>query len=154
MNKSILDILSRWTGVLFCFLVLPGMNVHTTVCITIIFEQHSRLKVKVKVAQSCLTLCHPMDCIVRGILQARILEWIAYPFSSGSSRLRNQTSVSCNTGGFLTKWAIRETESCKSQILYEEDSAKPAVYRGCKHMQTRRNGKNWRQQLQTALSTV
>ena len=35
-------------------------------------------KVKVKVAQSCLTLCDPMDCIVHGILQARILEWVAF----------------------------------------------------------------------------
>ena len=33
----------------------------------------------VKVAQSCLTLCDPMDCIVHGILQARILEWVAFP---------------------------------------------------------------------------
>ena len=35
-----------------------------------------------KVAQACLTLCDPMDC---GILQARILEWVAFPFSRGSS---------------------------------------------------------------------
>ena len=34
---------------------------------------------KVKVAQSCLTLCDPMDCTVHGILQARILEWVAFP---------------------------------------------------------------------------
>ena len=34
-----------------------------------------------KVAQACLTLCDPMDCIVHGILQARILEWVAFPFS-------------------------------------------------------------------------
>ena len=40
---------------------------------------------KVKVAQSCLTLCKPTDYTVYGILQARILEWVAYPFSSGSS---------------------------------------------------------------------
>ena len=40
-------------------------------------------EVKVKVAQSCLTLCHPMDCIVPGILQARILEWVTFPFSRG-----------------------------------------------------------------------
>ena len=38
-----------------------------------------------KVAQSCLTLCDPMDCIVHGILQARILEWVAFPFSRGFS---------------------------------------------------------------------
>ena len=45
----------------------------------------------VKVAQSCLTLCNPMDYTVHGVLQARILEWVAYPFSSGSSQPRNQT---------------------------------------------------------------
>ena len=38
----------------------------------------------------------------------RILEWVAYLFSSGSSRPRNQTGVSCIAGGFFTKWAIRE----------------------------------------------
>ena len=47
-------------------------------------------KVKVLVAQSCPTLCDPMDCSppgssVHGILQARILEWVAIPFSRGSS---------------------------------------------------------------------
>ena len=38
----------------------------------------------------------------------RILEWVAYPFSSGSSRSRNWTGVSCNAGKFFTNWAIRE----------------------------------------------
>ena len=42
-------------------------------------------KVKVKVAQLCLTLCDPMDYIVHGILPARILELVAYPFSGESS---------------------------------------------------------------------
>ena len=41
-------------------------------------------EVKVKVTQSCPTLCDPMDCIVHGILQARILEWVTFPFSTGS----------------------------------------------------------------------
>ena len=41
------------------------------------------LVVKVKVAQSCPTLCDPMDYTVHGILQARILEWVAFPFSRG-----------------------------------------------------------------------
>ena len=71
-------------------------------------EHHKRLKVKVKVAQSCPTLCDPMDYTVHGILQARILEWVAYPFSSGSSRLRNRTRVSCIAGRFFINWAIRE----------------------------------------------
>ena len=39
---------------------------------------------KVKVTQLCLTLCNPMDYTVHGILQARILEWVAFPFSRGS----------------------------------------------------------------------
>ena len=43
---------------------------------------------KVKVAQACPTLCHPMGCIVPGILQARILEWVAFPFSRVSSQPR------------------------------------------------------------------
>ena len=46
-------------------------------------------KVKVKVAQSCLTLCNPMDYRVHGILQARILEWVAVPFSRGSYQLND-----------------------------------------------------------------
>ena len=41
---------------------------------------------KVKVTQSCPTLCDPMDYRVLGILQARILEWVAFPFSRGSSQ--------------------------------------------------------------------
>ena len=44
--------------------------------------------VTVKVAQSYLTLCDPMDHAVHGILQARILEWVAFPFSRGSSQGR------------------------------------------------------------------
>ena len=41
-----------------------------------------------KVAQSCPALCHPMDYTVHGILQVRILEWVAFPFSRGSTQLR------------------------------------------------------------------
>ena len=58
--------------------------------------------VKVKVAQSCTTLCDPMDYTVHGILQARILEWVAFPFSRGSSQPRDQTQASCIAGGFFT----------------------------------------------------
>ena len=43
----------------------------------------------VQVTQSCLTLCDPMDYVVHGILQARILEWVAFPFSRGSSQPRS-----------------------------------------------------------------
>ena len=61
----------------------------------------------VKVAQSCLTLCDPMDCI-HGILQTRIPEWIAFPFSRGSSQPRDQSQVSRMAGGFFTSWATKE----------------------------------------------
>ena len=65
------------------------------------------------VAQWCVTLCNPMDCSlsgssVHGILQARILEWVAIPFSRGTSRLRDWTQVSCIAGRFFTIWATRE----------------------------------------------
>ena len=42
----------------------------------------------------------------------RILEWVAYPFSSGSSLPRNQPRVSCIAGGFFTNWAMREAHLC------------------------------------------
>ena len=56
---------------------------------------------EVKVAQLCLTLWDPMDSTVHGILQARILEWVAFPFSRGSSQPRNRTQVSRIAGGFF-----------------------------------------------------
>ena len=60
-----------------------------------------------KTLQSCPTLCDPIDCSppgspVPGILQARILEWVAFPFSSGSSQPRDQTEVSHIAGRFFT----------------------------------------------------
>ena len=58
---------------------------------------------EVKVAQSCLTIWDPMDYTVLGILQARILEWVAFPFSRGSSQPRDWTRVSCIAGRFFTK---------------------------------------------------
>ena len=57
---------------------------------------------KVEVAQSLLTLCDRMNYTVHGILQARILEWVAIPFSRGSSQPGDRTQVSCIVGGFFT----------------------------------------------------
>ena len=65
---------------------------------------------EVKVAQSCLTLCDSMDYVVHGILQARILEWLAFPFSRESSQPRDQTQVSRIAGRFFTSWATREAQ--------------------------------------------
>ena len=55
-----------------------------------------------KVTQSCLTLCDPMDYTVHGILQTRILEWVAFPFSKESFQPRDQTQVSSIAGRFFT----------------------------------------------------
>ena len=63
---------------------------------------------EVKFIQSCPTLCDPIDYTVCGILQARILEWVAFSFSRGSSQPRNWTQVSCIAGGFFTSWTTRE----------------------------------------------
>ena len=65
--------------------------------------------VEVKATQSCPTLCDPMDSI-HGILQARILEWVAVPFSRGSSQPRDQTQISHMAGGFFTSWATKKAQ--------------------------------------------
>ena len=62
-------------------------------------------KMKVKVTQLCPTLCDPVDYTVHGILQTRILGWVAFLFSRGSSQPRDRTQVSCITGRFFTSWA-------------------------------------------------
>ena len=62
---------------------------------------------KVKVTQLCPTLCDPMDYTVHGILQARILEWVAITFSRGSSQPRDQTLVSHIARRFFIRF-IRE----------------------------------------------
>ena len=62
-------------------------------------------KVKVKVTQSC-----PTDYTVHGILQARKLEWVAFPVSRGCSQPRDRTQVSFIAGGFFTSWATREAQ--------------------------------------------
>ena len=72
---------------------------------------------KVNITQSCLTLCDPIYCTVHGILQARILEWVAFPFSRGSSYPRDRTQVSCIAGRFYTIWATREAHSQMSVHL-------------------------------------
>ena len=76
---------------------------------------NSEWKAKVLVPQYCLTLqvldCSPSGSSVHGILQARILEWIAIPFSKGSSWPMDQTWVSCIAGRFFIIWAAREALS-------------------------------------------
>ena len=63
---------------------------------------------KVQVTQLCPTIYDPMDYTVHGILQARILEWVAFPFSRGSSQPRDRNQVSIIAGRFFISWATRE----------------------------------------------
>ena len=76
---------------------------------------------KVKVAQSCPTLCDPMDYTVCGILWASILERVAFPFSRGSSWPRDRTQVSHLAGGIFTSWATRKApyKGRREQIILE-----------------------------------
>ena len=78
------------------------------------------------VAQTCPTLCDPIDCVAHqasqsvGILQARLLEWVAIPFSRRSSQPKDQTHISCIESRFFTLWATREAQNSRvgpSQII-------------------------------------
>ena len=91
-------------------------------------EKTAVYELGVKVAQSCLTLCHPIGCSppdssVHGILQARILEWIAISYSRGSSWPRDQiqprdrTQVPCNASRLFTIWAARGAHELGSGLL-------------------------------------
>ena len=71
-----------------------------------------------EVAQSCPTLCDPMDCSPPGsslhgilLLLARVLEWVAISFSRGSSQPRDQTRVSCIPGRCFNLWASSITKA-------------------------------------------
>ena len=81
---------------------------------------------KVKVTQSWSTVCKAMDCSVHGILQARILEWVTFPFSMGFSQPRGRTQVSLIAGGFFTSWATREAQEYWSVRVIEKPIPSPA----------------------------
>ena len=71
---------------------------------------------KSEVAQSCLTLCDPLDCSLpgsslHGIFQARVLEWVGISFFRGSSQPRDWTQVSRIAGRRFTIWATREAKT-------------------------------------------
>ena len=78
--------------------------------------------VKVLITQSCPTLCNPMNysppgSFVHGIPQARILEWVAIPFSRGSSWLRERSQVSCIEDKLFTIWATKECVCMRAKSL-------------------------------------
>ena len=72
------------------------------------------LKLLHKIALISYALCDPMGYTVHGILQARILEWIAFPFSRGSSQPRDRTQVPHIAGNFFTSWGTGEAQECSN----------------------------------------
>ena len=61
-------------------------------------------------SESGSVVSDPMDYTVHGILQARILEWVAVPFSNGLSQPRDRTQVSHIAVRFFTSWATRKAQ--------------------------------------------
>ena len=77
-------------------------------------ETHSISEMKVKDSsfrELCPAFSDPLDYTVHDIIQARILEWVAVPFSMGSSQPRDQTQDSGIAGRFFTSWATRKALS-------------------------------------------
>ena len=73
------------------------------------------------IAQSCLTLCAPMDCSlsgssVHGILQARILEWVAMPSSRGSSQHRGRDRIRISYVSCVGRWFFTTRTTWKAQV--------------------------------------
>ena len=89
------SVAEHWPRKLCLFPVAPGAWNTVT---HILFAR----KVKVVQSRPRLTLCNPMDYTFHGILQARILEWVAFPFYRESSQPKNRTEVSCISGRFFT----------------------------------------------------
>ena len=95
----------------------PGLaiNFHHTPSITTRWVAFCVLCAVFSVAQSCPALCNPMDCSppgssVHGISQARILYWVAIPFSRGTSWPRDRIQVSCIARRFFTLWATWQAQ--------------------------------------------
>ena len=80
------------------------IEIYPLINLSLISDTRENADVNVLVTQWCLTLCDPTDynppgSSVRGILRARLLEWVVISFSRASSPPRNQTRVSCFIGG-------------------------------------------------------
>ena len=101
-----------WSSLKLMSIGLVMLSNHLILCCPLSFCLLPEVKWS-KVAQLCPTLCDPMDCSlpgfsIYGILQARVLEWVAISFSRGSSRPRDWTRVSRIVGRRCNLWATRE----------------------------------------------
>ena len=82
-----------------------------------------------KAAQPCPTLRDPMDYTIHGILQARMLEWAAFPFSRGSSQPRVDSLLA---GRLFTHWATREAPLYINATFSDHSSV--SKHLGCSHV--------------------
>ena len=100
------------------------LSMHACTYVSIYIHTYMHVCVCAQSFQLCLTLCHPMDCSlpgssVCGIVQARILEWVAMPSSRESSWCGDQTNVPCIAGEFFTTEAPGKPYTCTYiQILF------------------------------------
>ena len=117
--NNILIILFKWALIILCFMFtydnykqrmiqMKTGNSNTMSVIAIAISDTIVKESENESHSAVSTLCNPMDYAVHGIHQARILEWVAFPFSRGSSQPRNQTQVSHIAGRFFTSWATGE----------------------------------------------
>ena len=109
---------------LLCHYVMNFFVSHENFCLKVYFIW-SKYESESEVAQSCPTLCDSMDCSppgssVHGILQARILEWVAIFFSRGSSWPRDWTQISHIAGRGFNLWATREAPRCLLHCIFME----------------------------------
>ena len=114
----------------------PGSSVHgvsqTRILEWVAISFSKTTTWKVKVAQSCPTLCNPMDYTVHGILQARILEWVAFSFSRGSSQTRDRTHVTHIAGRFfiLAKLKRKPKNTGVDSLSFSSKSSWPRYWTG------------------------
>ena len=115
-------IIKYWPYSLFCTLHPCNLLILFLAVFNLLLPPSPILKVKVN--QPCPTLCDPMDYRVHEILQARILEWVAYPFSRGSSQPRDWIQVSCMAGRFFPgelqgklRFKNHQVGSCKGKTV-------------------------------------
>ena len=113
-------------------ITIPGSHSRPTVCQTL-----CSIRMRAKPLQSCLALCNsmnfnPLGPSVRGILQTRLLEWVAVPSSRGSSQPRDQTWACCTGRGFFTTSATWEALRSIHIAPYSPDSPLKELFRGRK----------------------
>ena len=102
-------------GVVLLLICWENSILFSTVAVPIYIP--TKYCMKVKGAQSCPSLCAPVDYRVHGNLQARRLEWAAFPSSGESPQPRDRTQVSHTAGGLFTSWASREARTAWGSLF-------------------------------------